>query len=498
MLNTKAIYNKDKNNLNKTVESITKTDNDNYNSLTGKDDINIFKKTDTMNDGFMNIRDNGGLGPVGNGSVIMGGLGPVGNGSVITGGLGPVGNGSVITGGLGPVGNGSVIMGGLGPVVTGGLGPVGNKMQEKEGEVQETYVIWDNENNVFKIYEYNSLYGIISYEDIIYVILNPSHENKLINRYFFTMMYNREKELYEIVFLKTIFTEDIDVMNKMHNYIYDLVNNSTCNDDNINNLTMFYFQLALFLFKTIIPSIPTDTTNIVKISKITSVINYKFSTLVLKNILLISEENNANSNLLRQLVAREQSIGGAVEKEEHVIVVVNKKEGLMDGVVEERINGDRKVEERMNGDRKVEERMNGDRKVEERMNGVVEERINGVVEERINGDRKVEERINGVVEESDNEFLIFRKNSNINLDNSINSSLNNSNNNKYIELDASENQILNISDINNISNVEEIKNKRGGNKKKAVIKGSRKISIEPSYNKDSILNNSKIYKLTKL
>jgi hypothetical protein len=485
MLNTKAIYN-NKDNLNKTVESITKTDNDNYNSLTGKDDINIFKKTDTMNDGFMNIRDNGGLGPVGNGSVITGGLGPV-----VTGGLGPVGNGSVITGGLGPVvtsGLGPVVTSGLGPVVTGGLGPVGNKMQEKEGEVQGTYVIWDNENNVFKIYEYNSLYGIISYEDIIYVILNPSHENKLINRYFFTMMYNREKELYEIVFLKTIFTEDIDVMNKMHNYIYDLVNNSTCNDDNINNLTMFYFQLALFLFKTIIPSIPTDTTNIVKISKITSVINYKFSTLVLKNILLISEENNANSNLLRQLVAREQSIGGAVEKEEHVIVVVNKKEGLMDGV----------VEERMNGDRKVEERMNGDRKVEERMNGVVEERINGVVEERINGDRKVEERINGVVEESDNEFLIFRKNSNINLDNSINSSLNNSNNNKYIELDASENQILNISDINNISNVEEIKNKRGGNKKKAVIKGSRKISIEPSYNKDSILNNSKIYKLTKL
>jgi hypothetical protein len=28
--------------------------------------------------------------------------------------------------------------------------------------------------------------------------------------------------------------------------------------------------------------------------------------------------------------------------------------------------------------------------------------------------------------------------------------------------------------------------------------GGRKISIEPSYNKDSILNNSKIYKLTKL
>jgi hypothetical protein len=112
----------------------------------------------------------------------------------------------------------------------------------------------------------------------------------------------------------------------------------------------------------------------------------------------------------------------------------------------------------------------------------------------------------GDSEKLKNEFLIFRKNGNINLGNSnINlgysndSSLDNSNsNNKYIELDASEDLMLNISDINN-SNLEVIKNKKGGNKKKvAVIKGSRKISIEPSYNKDSILNNSKIYKLTKL
>jgi hypothetical protein len=28
------------------------------------------------------------------------------------------------------------------------------------------YVIWDNDNNVYKIYEYNSVYGIISHEDI--------------------------------------------------------------------------------------------------------------------------------------------------------------------------------------------------------------------------------------------------------------------------------------------------------------------------------------------
>ena len=100
----------------------------------------------------------------------------------------------------------------------------------------------------------------------------------------------------------------------------------------------------------------------------------------------------------------------------------------------------------------------------------------------------------GVSESFKNEFLIFKKNSN-DYDTS------NTHNNKYIELDASENHMLNISDINNNDlHIELVKEKvglKGGNRKKA-IKGSRKISIEPSYNKDSILNNSKIYKLTKL
>jgi hypothetical protein len=105
-----------------------------------------------------------------------------------------------------------------------------------------------------------------------------------------------------------------------------------------------------------------------------------------------------------------------------------------------------------------------------------------------------------------NEFLIFKKNSNdLSLENS--NSVSNTYNNKYIELDASDNQILNISDINDYK--EKILGAvgaigagagaggAGGGRGKGK-KGIRNISIEPSYNKDSILNNSKIYKLTKL
>jgi hypothetical protein len=322
------------------------------------------------------------------------------------------------------------------------------------------------------------------------------------------MTYNREKELYEIIFFKTVFTENIDLMNRMHNYIYDLVNNSTGNDDNINNLTMFYFQMALFLFKTIIPSIPTDTTTVVKLSKITSVINYKFSTLVLKNVLLISEENNANNNMLRQLSAQIQSIGtgtGTINKQVIVIdehgcsVSQEGGEGNQEGGEGNQEGGVGNQEGGVGNQEGGEDNQQGGVGNQEggvgNQEGVVGNQ-QGDVGNQQGGEGGVDnqEEGEGNSDNLKNEFLIFRKNSNISLGNSNDSSLDN----KYIELDASENQILNISDINN-SNLEVIKNKKGGNKKKvAIIKSSRKMSIEPSYNKDSILNNSKIYKLTKL
>ena len=182
-------------------------------------------------------------------------------------------------------------------------------------------VIWNEDRNIYIIYNENipsnrpeeeRIDCFITNEDIVNAITNPEVENVIVSRYIFIITYNRIKKQFEFNFLKTPFTSNLEIMVKLQNYIYDiLMAEISADDENINclkeNLMIFYYQLTLFLFKSIIP-VADFYSDKDKISKIISFITFRYSSLILKNIMSIKEENEIINNKLESLLEIKNNI----------------------------------------------------------------------------------------------------------------------------------------------------------------------------------------------
>ena len=112
-------------------------------------------------------------------------------------------------------------------------------------------------------------------------------------------------ENYEFNFINSIFTNNLDIMIQLQNFIYDTL----MNFDNLNvsdtynyydTILIFYYQLIIFLFNNYNLYLVSSDQN--KISRIYSSLSYRFSSLILKNVFKIKNDIDENNETLNKLI----------------------------------------------------------------------------------------------------------------------------------------------------------------------------------------------------
>ncbi len=166
----------------------------------------------------------------------------------------------------------------------------------------EDNVIWDDRSSCYLLYDSNNELRTITNEDIVNYILNNKN-NEIVKRYIFTINYNSISEQCEYNLLVTKFTENIDIMIKLINFIGDSINNyeniGNSSEEQVDKLMIFYYQIIIFMFKNILQ---TKNHDLVKLSKYSSYLCYKYSTMILKKIMKIDENNSNIKNSLEHLL----------------------------------------------------------------------------------------------------------------------------------------------------------------------------------------------------
>ena len=168
-------------------------------------------------------------------------------------------------------------------------------------------ILKNNNNNYYIIYENNKIECIISNEILLKSILNHDQNNYHIKKYLFITNWNLQFENYEFNFQNSILTNNFDIMIRIQNFIYEtLINFNNLNlTDNFNYqeiIIYFYFQLIIYLFNNY--NRYELSNDLSKISKIYSSLVYRFSSIILKNILKIQNlliENTDNINKLTNI-----------------------------------------------------------------------------------------------------------------------------------------------------------------------------------------------------
>ena len=142
---------------------------------------------------------------------------------------------------------------------------------------------WNEDDNCYIIIENDEIECIITNEDIIINIFD--NQNAYIKKYIFILGVNVINQTNEFNFLKSIFTSNFEIMIKIQNYIYEKINNLDQLEDNKDTLIIFYYQLIIWLFKNMIIFEKNNDSN--KILKFYSCLTYRFSSIILKNIMNI-------------------------------------------------------------------------------------------------------------------------------------------------------------------------------------------------------------------
>jgi hypothetical protein len=177
---------------------------------------------------------------------------------------------------------------------------IGNILEEEIKKKED--VIYDEFSNSYIIFDYDNFNldinekKILKNEDIINYIIN-NRDNELIKKYIFTINYNIFNKNFEFNFIISKFTENIDIMIKLLNFINDYINNND-NFENIDKLMIFYYQIIIFLFKNILQISKYDK---LKLAKYSSYLSYKYSTMVLKKITLIENNNLIIKDTFKEL-----------------------------------------------------------------------------------------------------------------------------------------------------------------------------------------------------
>ena len=177
------------------------------------------------------------------------------------------------------------------------------KEREREKEINKlTYAEWDENKNSYIIYDNNEIEGFFTNNDIVKSIIQGSNINKFIKKFFFIIAYNKENDINEFIFIDSIFTNNIELMIKTQNSLFDLSNQNELfdnNDEHSNNLLIFNYQFIIYLFK---KSNYLNNNESNKIAKFYSTITYRFTTLVLKQTMKIENINITIANDIMKLI----------------------------------------------------------------------------------------------------------------------------------------------------------------------------------------------------
>ena len=180
-----------------------------------------------------------------------------------------------------------------------------NNNNHNHNIITNNKVEWDNDDNCYVIYHNNEIDCRLTNEHILKSLLNQEHNDIYVKKYIFITSWNSQLENYEFNFINSPFTNNLDMTIKIQNFIYDTL----MNFDNLNvsdtynyhdTIMIFYFQLIIFLFNNY--NFYLSLSDINKLSKIYSSLSYRFSSLVLKNILKIKNNIDENTNLLDKLI----------------------------------------------------------------------------------------------------------------------------------------------------------------------------------------------------
>ena len=156
----------------------------------------------------------------------------------------------------------------------GRIGNIFDAELKKEEEKKED-VIFDDQSNSYIIIDYDNQKKILKNEDILNYIFNHK-DNELIKKYIFTINYNIVNKQFEFNLIVSKFTENIEIMIKLLNFINDYINNNEKDmmTENMDKLMVFYYQLIIFLFKNILQVSKYDKLKLAK---------YKFSIFINPN-----------------------------------------------------------------------------------------------------------------------------------------------------------------------------------------------------------------------
>jgi hypothetical protein len=164
---------------------------------------------------------------------------------------------------------------------------------------------WSVEQNCFVIIDGDSNHTI-SNDNILKSILSQEHNDFGIKKYIFITTWNSIAENFEFNFVESVLTNDFDMMIKIQNFIYDILNSFDNLDvtDTYNyqeTILMFYYQLIIYLFNKQNTYIKLNEPN--KIARVYSSLVYRFSSLVLKNIFTIKNDLYENNEILNKLLS---------------------------------------------------------------------------------------------------------------------------------------------------------------------------------------------------
>jgi len=186
-------------------------------------------------------------------------------------------------------------------------------------------VEWNDENNSYTVYSNSEIECIITNNDILKNMID--NNNIYIKKYIYTLSYNQTLDVNEFNFINSIFTSNLDIIIKLQNFVYDIINNNLSHqtsgelrtivknheenkeindeikNDSLDNeiLLFFYYQLIIWLFKNISIFENNDSSNSNKISKVFSTLTYRFSSLILKNVINIQKLCDYNLESLNEI-----------------------------------------------------------------------------------------------------------------------------------------------------------------------------------------------------
>ena len=192
-------------------------------------------------------------------------------------------------------------------------------------DIDNCYVITNISTNEIECKIYN--------ESILKYIVSNEITDIAIKKYLFIISWNNQTENFEFNFIDSIFTNNFDMMIKLQNFLYDILINFDNLDisDTYNyqeSILMFYFQMTIYLFNNFEKYSINNDLN--KISRIYSSIVYRFSSLILKNILKIKNSINTNNVVLNDLMLLRSDIFSQInfmndKVEQYMITIKNDK-----------------------------------------------------------------------------------------------------------------------------------------------------------------------------